>query len=161
MKHSWTIARRYMEGARWMRQYSGGPDGGQAVCWPRFFTARRRRGSHILLYQRRLPTIHLAAGCLAMVMLAAACGGGGGATASPTHRAVARKTPSGPCVIDRADVDRDGVVSIFDLTTVSAHLGQTVPPAPPELDQDGDKAITVLDLNLVTRAFVHRVDECP
>ena len=94
-------------------------------------------------------------------MFAAACGGGGGATVSPTQRAVARKTPSGPCVIDHADVDRDGVVSIFDLTTVSAHLGETVPPAPPQLDQDGDKAITVLDLNLVTSVFVHTVDECP
>jgi hypothetical protein len=107
--------------------------------------------------------VRLAAVAFAVVMLTGACGGGSGsgASASPTRRAVVRKTPSAPCAIARADVDGDGAVSIFDVNKVTSHVGETVPPAPPELDQDGDGAITVLDLNLVTGVFVHNVDECP
>jgi hypothetical protein len=101
--------------------------------------------------------------CFAVLTVASACGGGGGSgnSASPTARAVVRKTPSGPCAIARADIDGDGSVSIFDVTKVSSHMGETVPPAPPELDQDGDNAITILDLNLVTGVFVRSVNDCP
>ena len=97
-------------------------------------------------------------GALALVFLAAACAGGGSGTSTPAR---VRKTPSGPCQIARADVDGDGAVSIFDLSRVSSHYGETVPPAPPELDQDGDHAITVLDINLVQGVFLRRVDDCP
>jgi hypothetical protein len=96
-----------------------------------------------------------------MLSAAAACGGGGGGVATKTTRPVARKTPSGPCTIARADIDGDGTVSIFDLTKVTAHYGEKIPPAPPELDQDGDGAITILDLNLVTSVFARQVEACP
>ena len=98
------------------------------------------------------------AASLALVVLAAACGGGGSGTSTPAR---ARKTPSGPCQIARADVDGDGAVSIFDLTRVSSHFGESVPPAAPELDQDGDNAITILDISLVQGVFIRRVDDCP
>ena len=97
-----------------------------------------------------------------LLLSTAACGGsgGGGTAADPALRSV-KKTSSGPCQIARADVDGDGVVSIFDLTLVSFHFGETVPPAPPQLDQDGDKAITILDLHLVESVFLQRVSDCP
>lgn len=98
-----------------------------------------------------------------LLAVAAACGGGGDSGdggATKTARP-ARKTPSGPCTIARADIDGDGTVSIFDLTKVSARYGEKIPPAPPELDQDGDGAITILDLNLVTSVFVRQVNDCP
>lgn len=96
-----------------------------------------------------------------LLAVAAACGGGGDGDATKAAKPVARKTPSGPCTIARADIDGDGTVSIFDLTKVSARYGEKIPPAPPELDQDGDGAITILDLNLVTSVFVRQVNDCP
>ena len=96
-----------------------------------------------------------------MLSAVAACGGGGDGGATKTAKPVARKTPSGPCTIARADIDGDGTVSIFDLTKVSSHYGEQIPPAPPELDQDGDSAITILDLNLVTSVFARQIEDCP
>ena len=35
-----------MDGEGWMRQYSGGPERGQAVCWPQFFLLNKGRSAH-------------------------------------------------------------------------------------------------------------------
>ncbi|MEK7693450.1 MAG: dockerin type I domain-containing protein [Chloroflexota bacterium] len=120
-------------------------------------------GSNIIADRTFMTLRRSAVAGIAVLLLAvaAACGGGGDGGAATTARPVARKTPSGPCTIARADIDGDGTVSIFDITKVSSHYGEKIPPAPPELDQDGDGAITILDLNLVTSVFVRQVNDCP
>lgn len=129
--------------------------GMMAIC-----PARRPWEGSVIIRHRTTVTLRRGASAgLAVLLLAAACGGGAGGSkdAQPT----ARRTPSGPCTIARADIDGDGAVSIFDLTKVAAHFGEAVPPAPKELDQDGDGAITILDLNLVAGVFVKQVSDCP
>ena len=122
-------------------------------------THRRQKGADIIGDRNIIALGRGASAGLVALLLAVACGGGpgGGKDAKPT----ARRTPSGPCAIARADIDGDGAVSIFDITKVSAHFGEAVPPAPKELDQDGDGAITILDLNLMTSVFVKQVSDCP
>jgi hypothetical protein len=120
-------------------------------------------GSNIIAGKTIITLRRSAAAGLVVLMISAAtaCGGGGGDGVATRTARPARKTPSGPCTIARADIDGDGTVSIFDITKVSAHYGEKIPPAPPELDQDGDGAITILDLNLVTSVFVRQIEDCP
>jgi hypothetical protein len=122
-------------------------------------THRFQKGADIIGDRNIMALRRSASAALVVLLLAAACGGGAGSSreAKPT----ARRTPSGPCAIARADIDGDGAVSILDLIRVSAHFGESVPPAPAALDQDGDGAITILDLNLVTSVFVRQVSDCP
>jgi hypothetical protein len=77
------------------------------------------------------------------------------------HAAVAIYQSARPVSDREVDGQDCDTVSIFDLTKVSAHYGEKIPPAPPELDQDGDGAITILGLNLVIRVFARQIEDCP
>jgi uncharacterized repeat protein (TIGR01451 family) len=46
------------------------------------------------------------------------------------------------------DVDADGDIDRTDITLISRSRGQTVPPASPEADSDGDGVITFLDVKI-------------
>jgi hypothetical protein len=46
------------------------------------------------------------------------------------------------------DVDADGDIDRTDITLISRLRGQTVPPASPEADSDGDGVITFLDVKI-------------
>jgi hypothetical protein len=48
------------------------------------------------------------------------------------------------------DINADGAVDIFDLSSVALWWGETVPPAPPEVDLDNNDVINVVDLTLVS-----------
>ncbi len=72
--------------------------------------------------------------------------------------------PFSYCQIMRADVNGDGVVNIFDLSTVAGVYGQTVPPAPPRDDQGPppfDGVINIFDLSKIASAYGKTVSQCP
>ncbi len=50
-----------------------------------------------------------------------------------------------PC----GDLDNDGDVDSNDINIESTYIGQTVPPAPPEVDQDSNGIISLADLSIV------------
>jgi Thrombospondin type 3 repeat len=71
------------------------------------------------------------------------------------------KSPSIYCAIMRADVDGDGLVSIFDISILVQHYLATVPPAPARYEQGGDGTIGVLDMASIAASFLLGVSACP
>ena len=51
------------------------------------------------------------------------------------------------------DVNKDGVVNIFDLVIVAMNYGKTVPPGNPAADVNGDGIVDILDIVAVARDF--------
>jgi len=51
------------------------------------------------------------------------------------------------------DVNKDGVVDVFDFVMVAFDFGSTVPPGNPVADINGDGLIDVLDLAIVAADF--------
>ena len=64
------------------------------------------------------------------------------------------------CLIMRADVDSDEVVSILDLTDLAQYFAKPVPTAPQRYDQDFDNVISILDLTDVASSFTKHVQDC-
>ena len=60
--------------------------------------------------------------------------------------------------VQQADVDEDGVVTIFDLATVANQFGARTTG---RADIDGDGIITIFDLTLVAQHFGERVVATP
>ncbi|MEX1255201.1 MAG: hypothetical protein WEE64_12755 [Dehalococcoidia bacterium] len=66
---------------------------------------------------------------------------------APAGGGVARATGT-PC----ADLDNDGDVDTNDISIVTTYLGQSVPPAPPEVDLIKDGFIAVSDISAAVAA---------
>ncbi|MDE3095983.1 MAG: hypothetical protein KGK07_08280, partial [Chloroflexota bacterium] len=71
------------------------------------------------------------------------------------------KDPFNFCRIMRADVNGDGKVSIFDLSTTAQYYGQVTPPAPARLDENADGKINIFDLSLAASVYGQQVTACP
>ena len=71
------------------------------------------------------------------------------------------KNPNVYCPIMRADVNGDGTVNIFDLANIAQYYGQTIPPAPPRLNQNGDTTLNIFDLALTAQQYGKVVTGCP
>jgi hypothetical protein len=72
------------------------------------------------------------------------------------------KSPSTFCKVMKADLDKDHVVTILDLsiTATAYHLISTDPGFPTNADFDHDGVITILDLSFQAEVYQHDITEC-
>jgi hypothetical protein len=71
------------------------------------------------------------------------------------------KSPILYCLIMRADLATDGIVTIGDMAKLIPDYSRHIPPASPRLDQNFDNMITIGDLAVIARVFAVPVSACP